>query len=78
MDTVAFKWSGKEFSVSVAPQDTVMDLKKRIADEINVEPKRQKVLGLKSAGGRLAGDEVRVCDVLKPGAKLMVMGYVML
>jgi ubiquitin-like domain-containing CTD phosphatase 1 len=73
--SLVIKWSGKEFTIPVDGTDTVSDFKRKVAELINVQPKRQKVLGLKAAGGKLAGDEALIGDLaLKPGQKLLVMG----
>jgi ubiquitin-like domain-containing CTD phosphatase 1 len=75
LSSLAIKWSGKEFLIPVSPDDTVLEFKRKVADQINVPPKRQKVIGLKFTGGRLAADDVRLSELnLKPGAKLMVLG----
>ena len=73
--TLAVKWSGKEYTVRCAADDTVGELKRRICEATNVLPKRQKLLGLKGANGRAAEDNVLLGQVsLKPGVKIMMMG----
>ncbi|KAK3275812.1 hypothetical protein CYMTET_16074, partial [Cymbomonas tetramitiformis] len=71
---VCVKWSGKEFKVLVPPEATVLDLKKRIAEDTNVQPKRQKLLNLKHQG-KMAGDDTLMADLkLKATFKVMLMG----
>jgi ubiquitin-like domain-containing CTD phosphatase 1 len=54
---------------------SVADLKERISLQTNVLAKRQKLLGLKTAAGKLADDGSRIADlVVKPGTKIMMMG----
>ena len=73
--TLAVKWSGKEYTVRCAADDTVGELKRRICEATNVLPKRQKLLGLKGTNGRPAEDTVLLGQVsLKPGVKIMMMG----
>ncbi len=70
------KWQGKEFSIPLADSDTVGELKRKIEEQTEVQPKRQKLLGLKpKAGGGLPADSVPVSQLLiKPGMKVMMMG----
>ena len=74
---VTIKWQGKEFSIALAQNDTVGELKRKIEEQTEVQPKRQKLLGLKAkAGGGLPADSVHVHElVLKPGMKVMMMGW---
>ncbi|KAK9830125.1 hypothetical protein WJX72_009902 [[Myrmecia] bisecta] len=72
---VVIKWAGKELTIPVEDGDTVASLKRKIEVETLVQPKRQKLLGLKAKGGKLAQDDSLVADLLlKPGAKVMMMG----
>ncbi|KAK9833518.1 hypothetical protein WJX81_000663 [Elliptochloris bilobata] len=69
------KWSGQELKFTMGSGATVGELKRKIAEQTSVQPKRQKLLGLKAKGAKLASDEVLIEDlVLKPGAKIMMMG----
>ena len=56
--------------------DTVGTLKRRIEEHTEVQPKRQKLLGLKAKkGGGTPADELPMADLaLKPGLKIMMMG----
>lgn len=45
---IVIKWSGQEMSFSVASGSTVGELKRKIAEQTSVQPKRQKLLGLKA------------------------------
>lgn len=73
---VTVKWQGKEFSITLAGDDTVGTLKRKIEAETDVSVKRQKLLGLKAKkGSELPADTVAVSDLLlKPGMKVMMMG----
>lgn len=74
---VILKWGAKEFTVDVDTEKSVGDFKRKIKDLTNVEPKRQKLLGLKYAGKPLQDDEVLVKDLqLKQNQKIMLMGTV--
>lgn len=69
------KWQNQEFRVALQPDDTVAVLKRHLEAETRVSSKRQKLLGLKSTGGKMATDDTRIGDlVLKAGAKIMLMG----
>lgn len=75
IDELLFKWSGKEFSVAVGEAETVSTLKRKIQEQTSVQPKRQKLLGLKDKSGKLPSDEQLLADLqLKPGQKIMLMG----
>lgn len=72
---LTIKWTSKELDVDVSDGDTVGSLKRKIEEQTRVQPKRQKLIGLKAKGGKLAGDDVLVSDLaLKPGQKIMLMG----
>ncbi len=73
---VRFKWASKSFSVSVYPDDTVGELKRRISEVTHVLPKRQKLVGLKAQpGGKQTDDHVLVRQLnIKPSSKLMMVG----
>eukprot|EP00897_Mesotaenium_endlicherianum_P000949 jgi/Mesen1/10855/ME000093S10373 len=74
--TLSIKWSGKEYTVRVCGDDTVGELKRRICEQTNVQPKRQKLLNLK-AGGRAADDTMLLSQLtIKPAVKIMMMGTV--
>jgi len=68
------KWSGKEYKIELDAEAKVHDLKRRLAEETNVLPKKQKLLNLKHAG-KMAGDDVTIAELnLKPNFKVMMMG----
>ncbi len=73
---LTIKWQGKEIPIVLEQGDTVGELKRKIESQTEVQPKRQKLLGLKAkAGGGLPADSVPVSDLLlKPGMKVMMMG----
>ena len=72
---LTIRWSSKEIPIKYADDDTVATLKRKIHEETRVQPKRQKIMGLKAKGGKMAADDTRLKDlVIKPGAKLMVLG----
>ena len=74
---VIIKWSSKEMMFKINDSETVGCLKRKIEEETRVQPKRQKLLGLKAKGGKLATDDMMLTDLaLKPGQKIMLIGYV--
>lgn len=74
---ITFKWSGKEFSLPVDETETVSSLKHKIEEQTRVQPKRQKILGLKLKTGKLPTDDDVLSDLsLRPGQKVMLMGCV--
>jgi hypothetical protein len=74
---VTVKWTSKEMVFKFDEIETVGSLKRKIEEETRVQPKRQKLIGLKAKGGKLATDDVMLTDLaLKPGQKIMLMGYV--
>ncbi len=73
--SVSIKWSGKNYEIETAGLETVGSLKRAIESQTAVQPKRQKVLGLKLKGGKTVTDDTAFADLLlKPGQKLTVMG----
>ena len=55
--------------------ETLEGLKRKVADQTNVQPKRQKILGIKKANGGLPTDGDLLSDcLLKPGQRHMVLG----
>lgn len=75
LDELTFKWSGQEFVIIVQKDETVSSLKRKIQERTKVQPKRQKLLGLKDKMGKLPTDGHIVADLqLKPGQKIMLMG----
>ncbi|EIE27356.1 MGC81798 protein-like protein [Coccomyxa subellipsoidea C-169] len=74
---VIIKWSSKEMMFKINDSETVGCLKRKIEEETRVQPKRQKLLGLKAKGGKLATDDMMLTDLaLKPGQKIMLIGHV--
>mmetsp|Transcript_14455 Transcript_14455/g.31326 ORF Transcript_14455/g.31326 Transcript_14455/m.31326 type:complete len:322 (-) Transcript_14455:948-1913(-) len=72
---VCVKWQGKEFTINLEDQDTLDVLKRKLEEETHVQPKRQKLLGLKTKDGKQPGDDTVISDLqLKPGLKVMMMG----
>ena len=77
MPTVTVKWTSKELEVELADAATVSDLKHKLQEETHVNPKRQKLLGLKRKDGKPAGDDDVLLELgLKPGTKVILMGCV--
>ena len=77
VERIVIKWQGKELAIPVSEDDTVQSLKRKIQDETNVQPQRQKLLGLKRRAGGMPGDEDPVSGLLlKDGQKIMMMGCV--
>lgn len=72
---VSVRWSGKEYTLELGSEDTVEGLKRALEAETAVQPKRQKLLGLKTWAGKPAADDTRLVELaLKAGAKVMMMG----
>ncbi|KAG8747038.1 hypothetical protein FRC12_014164, partial [Ceratobasidium sp. 428] len=59
--TLKFTWNSKEYTVTVAESDRVLDLKEKLFALTNVPNERQKILGL--VKGKLPDDSVRVADM---------------
>lgn len=74
---VTVKWNGTEHSVDVHPSESVACLKRKLEASTGVEPRRQKLLGLKTSGGKLPNDTTLIQELaLKSGVKIMMMGCV--
>ena len=72
---VSFKWNGKVVDASVPAQETVGGLKRELEQQTSVQMKKQKLLGLKTAGGKPATDDTPVAELaIKPNQKFMMMG----
>jgi ubiquitin-like domain-containing CTD phosphatase 1 len=75
---LTFKWSGKEFSLLMEENETIGSLKRKIQERTSVQPKRQKLLGLKNKAGKSlmqTPDAHLITDLqLKPGQKIMLLG----
>lgn len=70
---LAFTWSSKPFTLSIAESDRVFDLKAALQSLTNVPPERQKIIGL--VKGKLPADDVCVGDLkLAPGKKFTLIG----
>jgi ubiquitin-like domain-containing CTD phosphatase 1 len=75
MKSIVVKWSGKEYPLELAEEETVASLKRALQQQTSVDPKRQKLLGLKTKDGKAATDEAVIADlVIKPTTKVMMMG----
>lgn len=75
MKSIVVKWSGKEYPVELQEDETVASLKRALQQHTQVDPKRQKLLGLKTKDGKPATDEAAIADlVIKPSTKVMMMG----
>ena len=74
---LVIKWKGEELIFDVETSETVGSLKRKIQEKTFVHPKRQKLLGVKAKGQKLAGDDVLISQLqLKPGQRILLMGYV--
>jgi len=72
---ITIKWSSKEYAIHFADGDTVETLKRKIQEETRVQPKRQKIMGLRAKGGKMAADDTPLTELaIKAGAKLMMLG----
>ena len=73
--SLAIKWNGQQYDIDTTEIDTVGTLKRCIEAQTAVQPKRQKLLGLKVKGGKVVTDDTAFAElVLKPGQKVTVMG----
>lgn len=73
--SLAIRWNGQQYDIDTSEIDTVGTLKRVIEAQTTVEPKRQKLLGLKVKGGKVVTDDTAFAElVLKPGQKVTVMG----
>ncbi|KIZ06716.1 ubiquitin-like domain containing CTD phosphatase 1 [Monoraphidium neglectum] len=73
--SLCVKWQGQEYAVHLTPEDTVATVKHKLEQQTQVSAKRQKLLGLKTRDGKLAGDEAKVSDLaIKASTKVMMMG----
>lgn len=74
--SLVVKWQGKEFPMVLDDGDTISELKRKIQQETEVQPKRQKLLGLKAKEGKGApADGLQMRELaIKPGLKIMMMG----
>lgn len=69
------KWGGSLYAVELPMESTVADLKNRLFELTEVLPKRQKVIGLPSSGGRLPHDALLLSTLnLKPDHRIMLVG----
>lgn len=69
------KWGGSLYAVELPLQSTIADLKRRLFELTEVQPKRQKVLGLPSTGSRLPDDALKLHTLnLKPDQRIMLVG----
>lgn len=75
MKSIVVKWSGKEYPVELPEEQKVADLKRVLQEQTRVEPKRQKLIGLKTMDGKAATDEAALSDLaIRPNTKVMMMG----
>ncbi|GBF89622.1 ubiquitin-like domain-containing CTD phosphatase [Raphidocelis subcapitata] len=73
--SLCVKWQGQEYAVHLSPDDTVSSVKHKLEQQTQVSAKRQKLLGLKTKDGKLAGDDAKVGDLaVKATTKIMMMG----
>lgn len=73
--SLAIKWNGKQYDIDTTEVDTVGTLKRVIEAQTAVQPKRQKLLGLKAKGGKVVTDDTDFAELmLKPGQRVTVMG----
>ena len=71
---IVIKWSGREFDVLVASNETVETVKRKLEEKTSVTAKRQKLM-LKTKAGKPATDSTFVGDLLlKPGMKVLMLG----
>ena len=70
-----YKHAGVEYEAKFAGSETLEGLKRKIEEQTNVLPKRQKILGIKKVGGGLPGDGDALSEcALKTGQRYMVLG----
>ena len=69
--TVAVKWQGKQFAITLPCDADVLSLKRLIEAETNVLPSRQKLLNVKS-GPKMADDTALLSSVKLPKVVMMI------
>jgi len=69
---LAFKWSGREYTVDLLGSDRVYDLKTSLMSLTKVPPERQKILGL--VKGKLPPDQERIADLRIAGKSFTLIG----
>lgn len=73
--TLKIKWQGKVYDVVTHSEETVEGIKRKLEASTTVQPRRQKLLGLKTKEGKLAGDDCLVGELLiKPNMTIMMLG----
>lgn len=72
--TVAVKWQGKQFAVTLPITADVLSLKRLIEAETNVLPARQKLLNVKSLSGPKMADDAQLLSEVKLPKVVMMMG----
>ncbi len=61
---MTIKWSGKDYIIAnLLPTHSFADLKAEIYKQTNVNPERQKILGLKTNAGQAATDTTLLNDL---------------
>ena len=73
--SICFKWNGQDYVVSTSECRTVADLKEKLFKLTNVQPERQKLLGLKTKMGGQVNDTTCVEELsIKANVKIIMMG----
>lgn len=57
MELIA-KWGNKEFNIKIKKNQTLEELKVQLYSLTNVQPKRQKIIGLIKGNNKVLKDEV--------------------
>lgn len=72
---IDFRFKSDLCTVIMEPDETVHEIKRRLADMTDVIPSRQKLIGLKLKNGKAASDDSTITDLkLKKGQKFMMLG----
>jgi len=76
-EIVNIKWTNQNFVVEIESEMSILGLKRKLFQLTNVQPGRQKLLGIPKYKGPLANDDVLLKELeIKPATKVMMMGTV--
>lgn len=72
---IKFKWRSTIYDIVTHPEESVDGLRRKVEAATSVQPKRQKLLGLKGKDGKAPTDATLVKDLaLKANVPIMMLG----